>query len=303
MYKYLKIASIFALICSVSSNFAYAAPKNLRFQASGKWNIENANEKCSIARAFGEGDDKINLFITQFAPSDTFDMLISGKPIKAPRSKRNIIVQFGEFEKKQKLEFFNATSRDGTPSIIIKSEIRIAPSIDPEQEALSSENSIADNGIDPTSAAREEAVTYILVQPKYNKNVILETGSLKAPFDTLRKCAQTLLTDWGLDPDQNETKISAPIPLSNPLNWILPSDYPQEQLLNGAQSIVRFRLNVDDKGEATDCTIQESFGDKEFDKAVCKALIRNAKFTPAKDQHNKPMASYWNEKVIFATAL
>lgn len=70
-------------------------------------------------------------------------------------------------------------------------------------------------------------------------------------------------------------------------------------LRQGKRAIVHFRLNVDAAGQPTACHIQQSTRPKAFDDAVCKAIMRNARFDPALDAEGQPVASYWLNSVVF----
>lgn len=51
------------------------------------------------------------------------------------------------------------------------------------------------------------------------------------------------------------------------------------------------------KGEVTACTIIDSSGNDELDNAACNAIIRRARFTPARDENGNAAPSSYSNKV------
>ena len=123
---------------------------------------------------------------------------------------------------------------------------------------------------------------------------------MKAPFAALDKCMDELLVRWGVDVARHTTLFRRVVPVESPANWLKNSDYPESARFKGAQGIVNFRLSIDDVGKATACHIQQSTRPPEFDTAVCKALMRRARFKPALDKDEKPLASYYRGTVVFS---
>lgn len=115
----------------------------------------------------------------------------------------------------------------------------------------------------------------------------------------LRKCVDELLSHWGVDVERIKTATRMPVPKGNPGSWIGVSDYPKDLLRKGAQGLVNFRLSVDKNGRATDCHIQSSTRPEGFDKAVCEAISKKARFKPALDAEGNPFAAYWISRVRF----
>jgi TonB family protein len=87
--------------------------------------------------------------------------------------------------------------------------------------------------------------------------------------------------------------------IPNQESWFDANDYPTSMLRSGEQGIVNFRLRVDRAGKPTECKVQESTRPKAFDDAVCKTVMRRAKFEPALDAHGNLAPSYWRQTVIF----
>jgi hypothetical protein len=67
----------------------------------------------------------------------------------------------------------------------------------------------------------------------------------------------------------------------------------------GQPAIVEFRLSIGADGVPLACHIQETTRPKEFDNAVCKSLMRRARFEPALDATGTAITSYYRNTVRF----
>ncbi|MCL6697597.1 energy transducer TonB [Sphingomonas sp. NSE70-1] len=65
------------------------------------------------------------------------------------------------------------------------------------------------------------------------------------------------------------------------------SQYPPRALAAGEQGSVRFRAEVDDKGNAMSCRITESSGHERLDRETCDLIVGHARFKPVLDGDGK----------------
>lgn len=86
-------------------------------------------------------------------------------------------------------------------------------------------------------------------------------------------------------------------PLSNPGGWITEDDYPAQALRYEMTGSVGFRLRVDPEGAPSACETSYSSGWAFLDRTTCDLLMRRARFRPALDRRNKPVASYFSSRV------
>jgi protein TonB len=64
--------------------------------------------------------------------------------------------------------------------------------------------------------------------------------------------------------------------------------YPAEALRNRWQGVVRAKLTINERGAVQACQIVQSSGHEVLDAATCNAIIKRARFVPAKDSNGKP---------------
>lgn len=298
--RYISFVAVTAALL-VPMTTGAAAKEPLRLKPSSKWNVHYAADSCRMVRSFGEGDQKVTLLADRFEPGDSLRLSFVGKPVNTRHNEGTIELRFGPTEEVQKILFYPALFVDKSPALMLREDARLAPRTEAEYAAYEAALKGGDYGFQwsKITPEQEAAVTFIEVKRSVREPFILETGSLGPPFEAMRKCTDELLNHWGIDVAKHAT-LSRPVtPTGNPAKWMKSSDYPPAMLAAGRRAIVQFRLNVDAGGVPTACHIQQSTRPKEFDDAVCKAIMRNAKFTPALDADGNPIVSYWLNTVIF----
>lgn len=293
--------SIFVLPAAFALAGTVAAKEPLRLKPSSKWNVHYAEDSCRMGRSFGEGDQKVVLVIDRYQPGDALRLSFIGKPAYTYMNEGDVRLRFGPAEAEQEVQFYPGRLDNKTPTLIIRGAVRLAPR-SPE-EIAAYEASIKAKRFDfewpDITPEQEAAVTFIEVKRAVRQPFILETGSLGAPLAALEKCTDELLDHWDIDVAKHAALSRKLKPGSNPGDWVTSRDYPTEMWMMGKRAIVQFRLNVDAAGKPTACHIQQSTRPKAFDDAVCKAIMRNAKFEPALDAGGNPIASYWLNSVTF----
>lgn len=278
-------------------NPAHAA-EPLKLKATSAWNVDYAEERCQLARRFGEGDQVVFLFMDLYGPSEYFRLTVAGKLLKIGSTRGEAAVQFGPGEQEQQLAFLNG-NLGKEPAFVFSSSSRIAPPS--EAETLAIKNRPGDEWVDvqPISEERKKAVQYLRIGRPLRKPLMLETGSMRAPMAALDKCIETLLASWGVDVQKHKQLRQQATPVQSPEKWVVSSDYPIKMLSESQPALVSFRLNIGTDGVPTACYIQATTRPKEFDDAVCKSVMKRARFTPALDAEGKPLASYYQNYVYF----
>ena len=208
-------------------------------------------------------------------------------------------VQFGPDELEQQLNFFNGTSGK-MPALVFSDRARLGPPTAAEKLALEAAKP-GDEWIEfaPIGEARQKAIRYLKVGKPLRRAVTMETGPMRAPLAALDKCIDNLLTHWGIDVEKHKTLTREVRPIESPGRWVVSSDYPLNMLQAGQPALVEFRLSVGPDGVPTACHIQSTTRPKEFDNAVCKSVMRRARFEPALDLTGKPLASFYRNTVRF----
>jgi len=284
--------SISALLALSVGSPAFAADaERTPLAPSSAWNVNYADDYCRLARTFGTGDDMVYVLFDRFSPDPSFKLVLAGKAMSRFNGAEDVSVRFGPDEEAQRLAFFYGDLGKGQPALIFRNRVSFGAPAKRGSDA----DDIADGKM---SAGRIAAVTEMTLGPP-SRSMRFALGSMRAPFAALDKCITNLLVTWGVDPAVDATLSRRAAPTGNPAQWVTSEDYPQMAVRFGQQGMVAFRLSIDKNGAATACHIQQSSRPVEFDKLVCQALMRRARFQPALDKDGNAVASYYRSNVIF----
>lgn len=275
------------------------AAEPLRLKPSTKWNVHYFNDSCRLSRTFGEGNRQVTLMADQFAPAEHFQLILVGKPANRESLGRPLkgAVRFGPAEQESKVTAMMGDMQR-QPALLVNGVVELAP---PSEAEIAAMKQGARTAVPyfrpPIGPAREAAATWLHVRVEGGRDFVLETGPMDKPLAALRACAWDSVATWGLDVEQQKALRRKAIPRNPP--WLRSSDYPTDMIREGQQAMIHVRLMVDETGRPTSCHIQASSRPKEFDKAVCDAFMKRARFEPALDAQGKPVRSYWQTSVLF----
>ena len=296
MKHYLPITiAITALIMSAQTE---AKKEPLQLKHTSQWNVDYADERCRLIRRFGEGEEQVFAIFDQFGPGEYFRMTLAGKPVKTSVHDGVATIQFGPDEGEQQAGFYlGDLGKDN--ALIFQIQTRLAPPSSEEQAANGKAKKDEWIELAPVSPERQQAVRTLSISKPLRRTVILETGPMRKPLEAMTKCIDSLMVAWGIDVERHKKLTRVLAPASSPGNWVVSRDYPEKMLSEQQPALVEFRLAVDEQGNPTSCFIQLTSRPKEFDKAVCNALMKRARFVPALDEDAKPIASYYRNSINF----
>ncbi len=259
--------------------------------ASSPWHVNYSDDSCRLARTFGKNDAPVILVLDSFAPGQEFKLIVAGKPVLRTDSANPIKLRFGPSEEAQTMSYFVGDLGKNIPAFIFRGSVFLGglPADMP---------TASDWRPKPISAERVAAINELTIGSS-RRALRLALGSMRAPLAALEKCTDALLVKWGVDPIRYATLSRSVLPKGDPRYWLRNGDYPPEAIGKGAQGIVNFRLSVDETGKPTACFIQQSTRPPEFDKVVCKAIMRRAQFEPAFDKDGAPFKSFYRNSVVF----
>lgn len=270
---------------------------------SSDWQVHKAEDSCRVARIFGEGARKSLVYFERYEPGDQFFLLVAGNPLKAARGDPQTSFDFGP-EGYQHSAYWSNGNFAGFGHALMVNQLTILPVDDPagtgrrfDPETAGTDTDVFGQQLRPEQEAKIE---WLEVRRKGNAPVRFMLGSMGEPFAALRACTDEMIARWGIDLDAHRTLTRAAAPASSPGEWMSVRDYPLQLLRDGTVGLVQFRLSVGADGTTTACHIQRSTRPAEFDEAVCKVLMRRARFTPALDANGQPIASYWRSAVGFS---
>ncbi len=256
------------------------------FTPSSDWRVERMEDRCQLTRLFGEDEEQMRMTLEKGGPDATFNLTLIGDAVKNPVGPI-ISLRFGAQEEAFGRTYITAATGDGRPVIILYGASFTA-SI-PNEEG----------GYDfpETDAARLAAMDYLEVERAGLSPFRLGfPRGLAAPMDDMAECAKSLEGALSAAP---RGQSRAPEPVGNPGRWMTAQDYPAMMLNYRKEGAVKFRLTVNEDGRPVFCTIESTSLPQMFDDAVCLALMRKARFEPARDWEGNPAPSYWRSGVQF----
>jgi TonB family protein len=74
-------------------------------------------------------------------------------------------------------------------------------------------------------------------------------------------------------------------------------DYPAQALRDKMVGATRFEIAISETGAARGCTIIKSSGHDVLDRTTCDLVMKRARFTPARDDADKPVPGVWRHLV------
>lgn len=285
-------------LLSMPNSAVAAKPEPLTLKPSSTWQVDYAEDRCRLGRQFGAGPQQTLLFMDRYGPDEHFRLTVAGKLMKTSSTAPTAEIQFGPSESEQQLQYLQGNLGD-QPAFVFVSRARVAPPSAAELEAIKRAPDQAWGTIRPIDEDRKKAIKFFRVGKPLRTDVILETGSMRAPLAALDSCIDNLMTTWGIDVARHKSLTRPVKPLLPPEKWVVSNDYPLKMLMQGQPAIVEFRLSVSAEGVPVSCNIQSTTRPKEFDQAVCGSLMKRARFAPALDAEAKPIASYYRNTVRF----
>jgi hypothetical protein len=147
---------------------------------------------------------------------------------------------------------------------------------------------------------RESEITGLFVRNGFSKDILLQTGSLHAPMDILRRCLADLAATEGLDPQKITTLSRDAEPKDEEaLAWMIQQDYPSEMVRKGKSGSVDIRLIVDEQGKPISCKSRNDGQDPTFTRTACDEVMKHGLFDPGLDAEGKPTKAYWTTSIIY----
>lgn len=285
------IAAFCALAGTAHAADSEAAPHV--FKPAGQWVADYGDNYCRLSRSFTDGSAEISLAMDRVQPGINTRIILLGDAIKLYRSAATLGYHFLPSGEDRTGQLLRSKTADGKQYLLVSPVVLGAapapgtPPGPPPMYDREKEQAFADN-------VQGVMLTGGTVEP-----IEIATGALKPVIAALQACTDDLVKSWGVDPVKQKTATRAVSPGGSTAKW-LPADtigFGDFAKLNGGTNQVR--LMVDATGKPTDCkihfpTLEQSTNDK-----VCKALLENARFTPALDAGGEPFASYYVTSPLF----
>lgn len=265
-------------------------------EPSGPWRLDYAEQKCRLARMFGEGENRHALFFEQSGPSAEFGFTAAGPGFKRFRASRDVKLQFGDRQEPRETEpFLGELSGIGTA--VIYSALTLEHDPDNPRDDSVVEEKLLTSLPEPEMSTASQADLVRLSQGK--RSVEIRTGNLEAPMKALVTCTHDLVDHWGLDVEKHKTLTRMPYWLNvDSVARRIQKKYPSSALRIGEQGIMRLRVIVEKDGSVSECMIENATEVEALESPACQDM-RKAQFDPALDANGEPMRSFYTTSIVY----
>lgn len=268
-------------------------------EPASRWHLDLGENRCRLARTFGEEGEKLVLIADQWDPSETVELVVAGAPFDDFRKGRATTHRFdhgGDVDEYDLLGFTFEGFGSG-----ISRETAFVERGEEEGETGDQDASVP-RGLPAIDAEGAENIEWLTVSQVGRRPVRLHLGSLKAPLTAMNACMSDLVRQWGFDVEEQRSIVTGPeiTNLAAVADRIM-KVYPAPALNKGAQANFHLRLTVDDRGQIEKCTwLNQTLADDfDLENGPCRIFERYADFEPARDVQGAGVRSYWTTKIVY----
>jgi hypothetical protein len=320
--NYIQRALVIATLIPTAMGEAFAK-EPLVLTPSSSWNLNYANESCQLARTFGVGDQKTLLQFEQFGPSNGFTLLISGNILKfqenfkanpnrilhpTAQQYQKTLFQFLPLGRPMKLHGAPGTDvKSRLPALVVNLNLGGTTGSPKPEKSDGEDTPVLTSAADILAAKQEQAklensVNSLRVEQPMNRPLEFALGPVGPAFAALHACTDDLMKSWGLPLDEEHLMVVAPRPVGDPGSWFMDDRMGAKQWVTRENSIIYFRLIVDEKGVPESCVVQDATQTDEFKDFTCKSVMAKARFKPATNAKGMPVRGMYRNILRFVTS-
>lgn len=284
------VAGLVAAAVTLAGAIPAAAEDTRAFKPTGQWTLDYGEDYCRLLRPFSDGKSEVALAFERIQPGPFMRMVLVGQNLATKSRAQELEWNFepsgtarkarhAQSKTDEKLDYLNlgpVTIAEFQPP---------APGSPPPAYDRAAEKAAAK----PLAAI---AIDGGMVEP-----MRIDTGSLESAIGALQACADDLAGSWGLDRASLASSTPA-MPVDGGVGW-LGMEIPFNEYSRFAGGGNQVRLMVDAAGEPTSCHIHWPTLSDTTNKKICSALMRKAKFMPAKDASGTPITGFWVGSPLF----
>jgi TonB family protein len=262
--------------------------EGLVLEPSSDWKLREYDDKCRARRTFGEGKQAVTLWLDQGGARQNFNVTLLGDHFAHPYGPA-IRVKPGDEEELIR-SYITAKSSKGRPVLRMYGLTLVQPELERDDDAKRPEASL--------SEGRMSAIETIAIRGAGLRPVLLRLGPMRDQFAFLQDCGRRLEFALSTTSRALEGEASPPEPIGHE-SWLQVSDWPAYLQRAEMEGEITVRLTVSKTGRPASCSVLGSNKPQLFDDAVCLALMKRARFKPARDGEGEPIASYFATGVTF----
>lgn len=281
---------------------AFAADKPPQhFKPSGPWAMEYADEGCRLIRNFSDGKMELTFALERYALEPMLRLGLTGKGLVAARNASEIQFRWGD-ETPRKSNLLFSTLTDGRSAYLFPSLALNEPEHQPPPPKPWPYVSPPGKPLPELLKAEKETAgrtTAITITKGFPAPLQFDVGKMAAPIEAMQKCAEDLVSGWGVDIGRLTTQSRPATPANDPRRWVTPDDYPASAVRASIGGMVRARLIIGTDGKIEKCMVDMAVRGP-FEQVVCNNIVIRAKFAPALDAEGKAFRTYVAQTWLFS---
>ncbi len=279
-----------ALLACFHGGSAYGR-EPIDFQPTSNWNLDYAEDKCTLTRVFNDGEDNLFFRLEQSGQAPFYNLSVHGGSIR--RSSSDFVeITFGPNEAPTERSFIQGALRENNARFVLMHGIHLAPASETTENG---EFVVVDIGPE-----REEAITHVTLAIGLRRPIRIHLESMRAPLEAMRTCVADLVNSLKLDEEGLAQVVTGPRPKNElELARFIQERYPSRMLRNEEGGSVLVRLTVNPNGNPTSCQIAKSDRPAVFDDYVCFGMLRIAEFEPAVGPDGEARYGVWTTRVTY----
>ena len=265
------------------------------FTPDSAWALDYGDDYCRLMRDFKNGGDTIGLLVERTQPGPMMRLIVVGDAIRLFRGAQEVGYRMHPSGAPRTAPRLSLQTSGGQPYVNLgptsfadmPAPTPGAPPAPPPPYSREGE------------VAQAAGVTGITLDRGLTAPILIETGALGDAAGALQACADDLVASWGLDAEKHKTLASPAMPAVPTAGWISSDTIPFGEFAKLSGGNNELRVMVNSAGQPTSCHIQWPSLSEAINGKICDAVMEKGSFTPARDQSEQAIDSYWTSNVFF----
>jgi TonB family protein len=269
---YSAMGSSFALaVMSAALAFQSASPAlPVLLKPAGPWNVDYAENMCSLQRSFGGSSERIMLGFRPGILSDQMRMVIVRSANEKKTTRGDAQISF-----------------DGGAPVTA----RFAEGFVESKKVRATLIDLQDRDLAPLATARQMRIQ------AGKLDLIIAPNAVAAAMKALEACEKDLLVSWGMTSEEVATMATLAQHPTGVVSLFSTDDYPSSAVSKKEQGTAGVRFWIGPDGRASDCQVVESSGSQTLDDQTCSIMEKRARYSPARNNKGEVIRSIGFQRI------
>lgn len=239
------------------------------------WAVDYDGVACMLARSFGEGKNRVMFVIRQPPLADAILFVRQGGG--------------GDW-------------KFGTATVTFQPSGTVARPAYSREMTVDQQARVSKIAFDRTMRAALAKSTEIQIDIPGGLHIRLPMAQFGAGNLALRRCNDTLLKRWGMDPAEQDTVPQPPVSRQKPppsIGFASNRNYPKSLLRKdmGGRAVTAVLIGID--GNISDCRVIESSSEPEFNEIACQTVANTMTFEPARNAAGQAVPGHSIQRITW----